>query len=134
MMSKLPFVDREITPPELKLLDALHQLENDTFNVARDHGFVEASDQCPRELLFAGVHMALICSEACEALEVIRTGDLEQPSKKVPGITALQDEFADIVIRVAMIAKKLGVDLARGVVVKHAFNEARPWKHGGKMF
>lgn len=112
----------------------LNLLSMVTHKTAQSKGFLEAKNECPRELLFAAAHMGLICSEACEALEVIRKGDLQAPSQKVPGITALEDELADIVIRTVMIAKELGVDIGKGVVTKHHFNNARPKMHGGKMF
>lgn len=113
---------------------ALNQLSDATHKVAANHGFLEAAKECPRELLFAATHIALIHSEASEALEIIRSGDLQQPSKKVEGITALEDEFADMIIRICMIAKELNIDIGKGVTTKHAFNDKRPWKHGGKAF
>lgn len=116
------------------LQDVINMGASDMHTVAVDHGFIDAGDNCPREILFAAAHMALITSEVSEALEVIRSGNLQQPSKKVDGITALEDEFADIIIRVCMIAKTLGVDLGKGVITKHQFNDQRPWKHGGKLF
>jgi NTP pyrophosphatase (non-canonical NTP hydrolase) len=44
----------------------------------------------------------------------------------------LPTEFADIVIRVMDTCEYLGIDLFEVVRRKMAFNESRPYKHGGK--
>jgi NTP pyrophosphatase (non-canonical NTP hydrolase) len=124
----------ELNQPALAVQNMLRNMSSATYDVAEDHGFIAQQQECPRELLFAAAHIALIQSECSEALEIIRTGDLNQPSKKVEGITALQDEFADIIIRVLMLSKILSVDVGEGVVVKHAYNSTREYRHGGKMF
>jgi NTP pyrophosphatase (non-canonical NTP hydrolase) len=116
------------------LQDVLNMGSSDMHAVASEHGFLENMESCPKDLLFYAAHIALIQSEASEALEVIRAGDLNVPSKKVEGITALEDEFADIIIRTLMLSKLMGIDIGKGVSKKHAFNNTRPWKHGGKLF
>jgi NTP pyrophosphatase (non-canonical NTP hydrolase) len=47
-------------------------------------------------------------------------------------LTCLEEEFADIVIRVMDNAKRLDVDLASAISRKHEFNATRPHRHGGK--
>jgi len=47
-------------------------------------------------------------------------------------LTCLEEELADIVIRVLDNAEKLGVNIERAVVLKHRFNATRPVRHGGK--
>jgi NTP pyrophosphatase (non-canonical NTP hydrolase) len=42
-------------------------------------------------------------------------------------------ELADIVICVGDLAARLGIDLGRAVEEKHAFNETRALRHGGKV-
>jgi NTP pyrophosphatase (non-canonical NTP hydrolase) len=79
------------------------------------HGFYER----PREF---GTLIALIHSELSEALEAYR---------KNRGVDAIAEELADIVIRVGDLCGYLGIDLEDAVVRKMAYNETRPWRHGG---
>ena len=77
--------------------------------------------------------VALICSEACEALKAWR---VKQPiswldsDKKPQGIGA---EYANILIRVAHYAELLGVDLEREVIAKLAYNRTRAHRHRRKL-
>lgn len=43
-------------------------------------------------------------------------------------------ELADIVIRAMDIAEFYGIDLGRAILEKMEYNQARPYKHGGKKF
>lgn len=47
-------------------------------------------------------------------------------------LTCLEEEMADIVIRVLDNCQKLGVNIQRAIEIKHAFNVTRPYRHGGK--
>ena len=78
--------------------------------------------------------------EISELHEAWRNGQLNQPcdktealaSLRLPSLSCLEEELADIVIRVADTAAHLGVDLDRAVAVKHMFNTTREHRHGGK--
>jgi NTP pyrophosphatase (non-canonical NTP hydrolase) len=76
-------------------------------------------------------------SEASEMWEAYRKGQLNAPCDKADRmtepLTCLEEELADIVIRALDTAETFGVDLARAMRVKHAFNGTRPRKHGGKL-
>lgn len=79
-----------------------------------------------------GEDIALIHSEASEALEDIRDGNmLPSVDEKLKPI-GLPSELADIIIRVVGFARKHNIDLADAVVRKMLYNETRPHKHGGK--
>lgn len=52
----------------------------------------------------------------------------DKPRKPV----GLDSELADIVIRVMDLCAHLGIDLERAIREKHAYNETRPRRHGGK--
>lgn len=51
------------------------------------------------------------------------------PLRKPCGIPS---ELADIIIRVLHFSGKHGIDIERAVAEKMAYNESRPFKHGGK--
>jgi NTP pyrophosphatase (non-canonical NTP hydrolase) len=76
--------------------------------------------------------VALIHSEASEALESWRD---KQPLSwtdsegKPQGVAS---EYADILIRIGHYCRQLGIDLEYEVRRKLAFNAGRPYRHGGK--
>ena len=83
-----------------------------------------------------GDFIALIHSEASEALEAFRTCGLEaweevdtEGDIKPEGVAI---ELADILIRVADFAAYLGLDLEQAVLKKQSYNKVRPYRHGGK--
>ena len=47
-------------------------------------------------------------------------------------LTCIEEEYADIIIRVLDNCRKLGVDIAEAVNAKHEYNKTRPYRHGGK--
>ena len=74
--------------------------------------------------------IALIHSEASEALEEHRSGlwvTKIDPNGKPIGVPS---ELADILIRVGDLAAYLGIDLEAEVAMKMAYNRTRPPKHG----
>jgi hypothetical protein len=76
--------------------------------------------------------IALIHSEASEALEDYRNQAMELtlgPGGKPVGFPV---ELADIVIRVLDLAEYLGHDLERVIALKHKYNESRAIRHGNK--
>jgi NTP pyrophosphatase (non-canonical NTP hydrolase) len=92
------------------------------------HGFRD------KPLAFGEI-IALCHSELSEALEEYRDG--RSPDSlyhavdgKPEGIPA---EFADVVIRVCEACAHYGIDLDFALEKKMAFNETRPFRHGGKV-
>ncbi len=79
------------------------------------HGFYE-------EVRQFGTLIALIHSELSEALEAYR---------KRKDADAIAEELADVVIRVADLCGYLGINLEAAVERKMAYNETRPYRHGG---
>ena len=88
---------------------------------ARAHGWWEE----PRE---DGTLIALIMSEAAEALEALRKGN--GPDEHCPQFSGAEVELADAVIRIMDMAEARGWDVAGAIVAKHEFNKTRPYKHG----
>lgn len=79
-----------------------------------------------------GEVIALMHSELSEMLEVLRK-DEGQMSKKLPQFTALEEETADLLIRVADYAYKKGMRLTEAIIAKNIYNVNRPYKHGKKF-
>ena len=44
----------------------------------------------------------------------------------------IASELADVIIRIFDMADENEIALAQAVLAKHAYNQTRPWKHGGK--
>ncbi len=103
-------------------------LVHECLRIATEHGFTEAS---------AGEDIALMHSELSEALEEIRAGRMdrgvyfnEAKPDKPEGVPA---ELADVVIRIMHFCGKHGINLGKAILQKMAYNESRPFKHGGKI-
>lgn len=80
-----------------------------------------------------GAAIALIHSEASEALEDVRRGKMALEYDAATGKpTGLPSELADVLIRVFDLCGALSIDIDLAVRMKHAFNQQRPRRHGGK--
>jgi NTP pyrophosphatase (non-canonical NTP hydrolase) len=73
--------------------------------------------------------IALMHSELSEALEADRK-DLE--SDKIPGFSGVEEELADLMIRVFDFAGHHNLRLGEAVVTKMRMNLQRPFRHGKK--
>lgn len=91
---------------------------------AVDHGFwdKERND---------GEMIALMHSELSEALEALRHGN--PLSEHIPEFTAVEEEFADLVIRLLDMCHGRNIRLADAIVAKMKFNANRPHMHGKKF-
>lgn len=72
--------------------------------------------------------IALIHSELSEALEYLRHGN--PPSDHLPEFSGAEEEFADVLIRVADHCAGRGYRLAEAVIAKMAYNKMRGYRHG----
>jgi NTP pyrophosphatase (non-canonical NTP hydrolase) len=104
----------------------INELARQANRMAVDKGFWERipSDPLPTKL-------ALIHSEISEALEAYRNNLPFETviNGKPEGIGV---EIADAVIRLCDLAGHYGLDLEGIILRKMAYNESRPFKHGGK--
>ena len=101
-----------------KITETVHQ-------TAKDKGFWDGDERNNGEMI------ALIHSEASESLEVLRKDSLAK-SKKIDSL-AIEEELADIVIRVMDMAAGRGWNVGEAIVKKVAHNEGRTYKHGKKF-
>lgn len=83
----------------------------------------------PRE---TGTIIALMHSELSEALEYARHDN--PASDHIPMYSGVEEEMADVVIRIMDYCEHEGFDLAGAILAKVDFNSGRPHKHGGKAF
>ena len=79
-----------------------------------------------------GEKIALMHSELSEALEALRHGN--KPSEHIPEFSGVEEEFADVIIRIMNLSERRGWKIAEAVIAKAAFNATREYKHGGKKF
>jgi len=79
-----------------------------------------------------GMKLALVHSEVSEALEALRDGKLALwlDGEKPEGMST---ELADTVIRILHLGGLLGLDIEHAMEVKMAYNQGRPYRHGGRL-
>lgn len=71
-------------------------------------------------------------NEISELHEAHRKRNLFYPCDKGIQLTCLEEELADIMIRIMDFASYMGVDLENAISVKHEFNKTRSYRHGNK--
>ena len=79
-----------------------------------------------------GELIALMHAELSEALEGLRHGN--PPSDHIPEFNAAEEEFSDVIIRIADMCAARGYRLGEAIVAKHKFNATREHRHGCKKF
>jgi NTP pyrophosphatase (non-canonical NTP hydrolase) len=105
----------------------MDQLQKDAYKTAEDKGWVSRD-----VVLNFGETIALMHSELSEALEAMRYEN--PPSEHIPEFSGVEEEFADVVIRMLHNCEARGWRLADAIVAKMAYNKTRQFKHGGKAF
>lgn len=78
-----------------------------------------------------GTFIALMHSELSEALEWMRHDT--PPSDHIPNFNGVEEELADLVIRVMDYAELRKYNVAEAIIAKIAFNKTRGIRHGGKV-
>lgn len=80
-----------------------------------------------------GEIIALMHSELSEALEYARKNP-NAPSDHIPDFTGIEEELADVIIRIFDYAGKEDLRLGEAIFEKMKYNKTRPYKHGNKKF
>jgi NTP pyrophosphatase (non-canonical NTP hydrolase) len=111
----------EISPLSLALPRAQQQVHE----IAKSKGWW---NNAPED----GTIIALMHSELSEALEALRRGNPE--SRKIPGFSHVEEELADVVIRIMDYSQAKGLNLGGAIMAKAQYNTGREHKHGGKEF
>ena len=79
-----------------------------------------------------GYGKVLVVSELSEGLEWLRKGNLK--SDHILDFLGIEEELADVIIRIMNMGKSKGWKIAEAVIEKLKYNENRLYKHGGKRF
>lgn len=79
-------------------------------------------------LTYLGNKLMLIVSELSEAHEGLRRNN--PPSEHISEFSSLEEELADVLIRLLDLAGGLKLSLAAAFDAKMRFNASRPIKHG----
>jgi len=119
-------------PPIIDYREALNDLARDAFQTAASKGF--HNDDHPAEIDIPR-KLALIHSEASEALDTLREPYDDDDLDPISGMTPMQEddfttEIADIIIRCLDLCASYELDIGDAVLNKMAKNQGRIFKHG----
>lgn len=105
-------------------VDSWHGLAASVLQNAKAHEFDSLQHEC--------IGLALMHSEISEALEGYRDGN--PPSEKLDGFSQVEEELADLVIRIMDHCAAREFRVAEAVVAKMKYNRKRPVRHGNRKY
>lgn len=78
--------------------------------------------------------LMLVNTELCEAVEEARIGKIETYEDDNGKPCGFNSEIADVQIRLFDLYEVWGIDIEDEIARKMAYNEKRPYRHGGKLY
>jgi NTP pyrophosphatase (non-canonical NTP hydrolase) len=102
----------------------ISQVQREVHRTAVEHGWWDR----PRSV---GEILMLMVTELSEVMEAYRSGNPQ--SLKTPGFSQMEEELADVVIRLLDFAGRHDLDIEGALRAKMNYNETRPYRHGGKL-
>lgn len=116
------------TTEESQFQSATEAIIKEIHKNAVDHGWWGKTGRANRNF---GEVVALVHGELSEALEWSRQGNPK--SDHIPEFTGIEEEFADVIIRIFDYAGHAKLKLADAIIAKMKYNKTRPYKHGKKF-
>ncbi len=110
------------------ILSLLNGIQTEISACAREHGWYESGAMTPERI---SNRLMLVNTELCEVIHAINDGNKEDAH--CPGFSNMEIECADAVIRLFSLAGECGFSLGAAMLAKMAYNETRPFRHGGKV-
>ena len=107
----------------------INELKNEVHELAKEKGWYdnpEIEDQ----------YIERMCNNLHDKVSELHTAwrenKLHDNCDKPISLSCLEEELADIIIRVLDNCGRLGVDIKTAVLIKHQYNKTRSYRHGGK--
>lgn len=106
-----------------QFIESWNDLSLESETIANEHGFYINNN---------AEALMLIVSELSEGLEYLRKGNTK--SDHITNFKGIEEELADVIIRIMHLAKTRGWRIAEAIIEKMKYNKNRSFKHGNKLF
>ena len=103
------------------------------YQANRSQGFYDSLDGLSGpnvESVILTQRLALIATEVGEAIDAVRKPG---PSEHIPEFSGLEEELADVVIRILDLSGYKRLRVAEAIQAKLEYNQTRPKRHGKLM-